>query len=87
MLCSILLAVSLLNMERSQVSISIDADRDTIDPGRSVFLDMRIVSAKGIEVQEIDLRSRVRGRSHPPQGRLHPRSGQYAAYRPAMPFP
>ena len=61
MLCSILLAVSLLNMERSQVSISIDADRDAIDPGRSVFLDMKIVSAKGIEAQDIDLRSRVRG--------------------------
>ena len=61
MFCSILLAVSLLNAEHSGVSVSVDSDRDTIDPGRSVFLDMRIVSAKGVEASPPDIRSRVRG--------------------------
>ena len=61
MLCSVLLAVSLLNVENFGVRLTVEADRDTIDPGRSVFLDMRIVSSKGIEVEQIDLRPRVRG--------------------------
>ena len=61
MLFSVLLAVTLLNVETSGVKLSIEADRNKIDYGRSVFLDMTIHSPKGVEVVAPDLRSRVRG--------------------------
>lgn len=61
MFFSVLLAVALFDIESSGVKLSIESDRDRIDPGRSVFLDVKIVSPKGVEAVPPDLRSRVRG--------------------------
>lgn len=58
---SILLAISLLTAEHGGMTLTVDADRTTVDPGRSVFVTLRLRSPADVKASLPDLRGRVRG--------------------------
>jgi hypothetical protein len=57
----LLLAVSLLTLERADLKLEIDADSKAVDPGRSVFLTLKLTGKAPFEVEPPDLRTRVVG--------------------------
>lgn len=57
----VLIAAALLTFSEGGVDLSIESDTPRIDPGRSVFLDLRLQTPPGAAVAPPDLRSRVRG--------------------------
>ena len=61
MFCCLMLAASLLVMEKNGVEIKIDGGPETIDPGRSVFLAVTITHSREVKVVHPDFRDRVRG--------------------------
>lgn len=61
MFCSVVLAATLFNASHGGVELTVSSDDDKVDPARSVFVDLNVVSSPGTEVVLPDLRSRVRG--------------------------
>lgn|GEM_PF-1076905 len=61
MIGSLILAVTLCTASREGVDITLSSDTEVVNPGRSVFVDLKIASPKDVEVLPPDLRSRVRG--------------------------
>ena len=61
MLKILLVAASILTVERNGIELSIDGEPTTVDPARSVFLTVTIKSPHDITVTPPDLRNRVRG--------------------------
>lgn len=61
MIGSLILAVTLCTASHEGVDITLSSGNEVVDPGRSVFIDLKIVSPKDVEVLPPDLRSRVRG--------------------------
>lgn len=61
MLCVLMLAASLLTLERNGIELSVESETVTIDPGRSVFLTVTLKHPHDMKVVPPDLRNRVRG--------------------------
>lgn len=61
MIGSLILAVTLLDLSRNGVDVTLSTENEVVDPGRSVFVDLKIVSPENVEVLPPDLRTRVRG--------------------------
>lgn len=61
MFCSVVLAATLFNASHGGVELTVSSDDAKVDPARSVFVDLNVVSSPGTEVVLPDLRSRVRG--------------------------
>ncbi len=61
MIGSLILAVTLCTASHEGVDITLSSGNEVVDPGRSVFIDLKIVSPRDVEVLPPDLRSRVRG--------------------------
>ena len=58
---ALLLAASLLTLERNGIELSVDGEPLTIDPGRSVFLTVTLKSPHDVKAVLPDLRDRARG--------------------------
>lgn len=56
-----LLAATLLDFSQGAVELVLESENRQIDPGRSVFLDVRLQTAAGLNIAPPDLRDRVRG--------------------------
>lgn len=61
MMLSMLLAVTLLSLERNGISLRLDADCDKIDPAKSIKAVLTIAHSQEVKVVMPDLRLRVRG--------------------------
>lgn len=61
MIGSLILAVTLLDLSRNGVDVTLSTENEVVNPGRSVFVDLKIVSPENVEVLPPDLRTRVRG--------------------------
>lgn len=61
MLCAFLLALTLFSSTQDGLEISLSSQSARIDPGKSVFVDVAIVTPGDVEAIAPDLRSRVRG--------------------------
>ena len=57
----ILLAATLLTLEKGGVELKVDSETTAIDPARSVFLRVELKAPRGKEVRMPDLRDRVKG--------------------------
>lgn len=56
-----LLAATLLDFSQGGIKLTLESDVERIDPGRSVFLDLRLETPKDVNIAPPDLRNRVRG--------------------------
>jgi hypothetical protein len=56
-----LVAATLLTVEKNGIRLTVDSESGTIDPGRSVFLTLRLTAPKDVTLVAPDLRERVRG--------------------------
>lgn len=56
-----LVAATLLSAGKNGLSLTIDSETETIDPGRSVFLTLKLAVPKDVKAVPPDLRDRVRG--------------------------
>ena len=61
MVAMLMLAASLLAMERNGIELKVDGGPETIDPGRSVFLSVTVTRPEDVKVVQPDFRDRVRG--------------------------
>ena len=59
--CSLILAVTLCVASHEGIDVTLSGDSEVVDPGKSVFVDLKIVSPEDVEVVPPDLRTRVRG--------------------------
>ena len=57
----LLIAATVLELTRNGIELSIDADRGTVDPARSVFLTVRMKVPADVKAAVPDLRDRLRG--------------------------
>lgn len=57
----LLVAASLLALEKNGIELAIEGELETIDPARSVFLTVTLKSPQGVKATTPDLRDRVRG--------------------------
>lgn len=57
----LLIAATVLELTRNGIEFSIDADRETVDPARSVFLTVKMKVPKEVKASVPDLRDRFRG--------------------------
>lgn len=58
---SLVLAASLFTISNNGVDVTLSSECDVIDPAKSVFVDLKIVSPGDVEVVEPDLSVRARG--------------------------
>ena len=58
---SLVLAASLFTISNNGVDVTLSSECDVIDPAKSVFVDLKIVSPGDVEVVEPDLAARARG--------------------------
>lgn len=58
---SLVLAASLFTISNNGVDVTLSSECDVIDPAKSVFVDLKIVSPGDVEVVEPDLSVRTRG--------------------------
>lgn len=58
---SLILAASLFTVSNNGVDVTLSSECDVIDPAKSVFVDLKIVSPGDVEVVEPDLAARARG--------------------------
>ena len=61
MICALLLAASLLTLEKNGIEFRVDGGPETIDPARSVFLTVTASYPRDVKVVMPDFRERVRG--------------------------
>lgn len=61
MFCALVLAASLLTIERNGIELSVEGEPLTIDPSRSVFLTVTVKSPHDMKVVLPDFRDRARG--------------------------
>ena len=61
MICALLLAASLLTLERNGIEFSVDGGPETIDLARSVFLTVTATYPRDVKVELPDFRERARG--------------------------
>lgn len=57
----ILIAATVLQLAKNGIGLEIDADRDTVDPARSLFLTVTMTVPKDVKASVPDLRGRLRG--------------------------
>jgi len=57
----LLVAATLLAVERNGISLNVESETETIDPARSVFVTLTVKSPRDVTVTMPDLRERVRG--------------------------
>ena len=57
----VLIAATLLSLERGGVDLKVESESTAIDPAKSVFLTLTLRTPGGTEVAPPDLRGRVRG--------------------------
>ena len=58
---SLVLAASLFTFSNNGVDVTLSSECDAVDPARSVFVDLKIVSPGDVEVIQPDLGARARG--------------------------
>ena len=61
MVLALMLAASLLALEKNGIELKVDGEPETIDPGRSVFLTVSLTYPRDVKVVHPDFRDRVRG--------------------------
>ena len=61
MIGAIVLAASLLALEKNGIELSVEGGPETVDPGRSVFLTVTAKAPQDVKVVMPDFRGRVRG--------------------------
>jgi hypothetical protein len=57
----ILVAATLLSLERGGVDLKVESETAVVDPAKSVFLTLTLRTPRGVDVAPPDLRGRVRG--------------------------
>ena len=61
MMFGIVLAFALLTQQKGGIEVSVESEREAIDPGRSVILTMDVTSPRGVRADLPDLASRAVG--------------------------
>ena len=61
MMFGIVLAFALLTQQKGGIEVSVESEREAIDPGRSVILTMDVTSPRGVHADLPDLASRAVG--------------------------